>query len=362
MDDKPVRVAQMMTDMNYGGVEMVVMNYYKNIDRSKIQFDFFVFEGSSIPQKAEIESLGGRIFVVPKYTHILKYFRFLKSYLSSYQIVHSHMNTLSVFSLYSAKRAGVKNRLCHNHSTSGKGEFIKNFVKFLLRPLAQVFATDLFACSDYAGRWMYGKNTPFKVLNNAIDLEKFRYDKSLRDIVRKELCLENKKVIGHVGRFCYQKNHSLLIDIFFTFLKEQDAILMLIGEGELQESIKQKVKNLGIENNVIFLGKKKDIYRYYQAMDLFLLPSRYEGLPVVAIEAQASGLPCIISSNITLETKILNSTHFVSGGVEEYVTKIMQNICYDRKDAFNEMRNAGFDIKYEALKLQKYYEKLVVGF
>ena len=202
MGSKPIRIAQMMTDMNFGGVEMVVMNYYRNIDRTKVQFDFFALEGSTIPQKEEIESLGGRVFVVPKYTHLKKYEKEIQRLFkeNNYKIVHSHMNTLAVFSLYGAKKAGVPNRILHNHSTAGKGETKKNIMKYMLRPFAKIYPTKLCACSKYAGKWIYGKNTKFRVFNNAIDLEKYKFDPIRREELRKTLGIQDKKVIGHIGR------------------------------------------------------------------------------------------------------------------------------------------------------------------
>ena len=207
---QPIRVAQMMTDMNYGGVEMVVMNYYRHMDRSRVQFDFFALEGSTLPQREEIEQLGGRVYVVPKYTHLPQYEREIGRLFrqNGYQIVHSHMNTLSVLSLWGAKCAGVPNRIAHNHSTVGRGEGAKNVMKYLLRPFATVYPTRLCACSRTAGSWLYGEK-PFRVFNNAIELDRFTYDAAKRKAVRQELGLGDELVLGHVGRFCYAKNHGL---------------------------------------------------------------------------------------------------------------------------------------------------------
>lgn len=356
----PIRVAQMMTDMNYGGVEMVVMNYYRNIDRTKVQFDFFALEGSAIPQREEIEHLGGRVYVVPRYTHLSQYEREIQRIFreNEYQIVHSHMNTLGVFSLYGARRAGVPHRILQNHSTAGKGETKKNLMKYLLRPLAPVFATQLCACSRFAGAWMYGRKSQFTVLNNAIDLPKFRYDPKKRDALRKELGIHGQKVIGNIGRFCYQKNHNLLIDIFAEVAKQEDALLLLIGEGELEQQIRDKVHALGLDESVLFLGRRMDAYRYYQAMDLFLLPSRYEGLPVVGVEAQASGLPCVFSSAVTPEAGLLKTTVFVDGDVQQYVHAVLAGMNAERKDTSEEMKQAGFDISVEAQKLTEFYFNL----
>jgi glycosyltransferase EpsF len=364
MGQKPIRVAQMMTDMNYGGVEMVVMNYYRHIDRNKVQFDFFALEGSTLPQREEIEKIGGRVYIVPKYTHLSQYEKAIQKLFidNDYKIVHCHMNTLGVFAMYGAKKANVPNRILHNHSTSGKGETKKNIMKYLLRPFAKLYSTEFCACSRYAGEWIYGERTKFRVFNNAIDLDKYRYDEATRKELRTELGVEDKFIIGHIGRFCYQKNHAFLIDIFAEVLKKnEDAVLLLIGEGELEDEVRLKVKSLEIEDNVLFLGRKADAYRYYQAMDLFLLPSRYEGLPVVGVEAQAAGLPCVISDVVTQEAKMLDSTVFVSENenVEKWAEIVVDFGKKERKNTSKEMRAAGFDIKTEASKLLELYEELI---
>lgn len=361
----PIRVAQMMTDMNYGGVEMVVMNYYRHIDRTKVQFDFFALEGSSLPQREEIEQLGGRVYVVPKYTHLFQYEKEIQRIFqeNNYQIVHSHMNTLSVFSLYAAKKAGVPNRILHNHSTAGKGETRKNIMKYMLRPFAKMFPTELCACSKFAGEWIYGKKTEFKVFNNGIDLAKYQFDQKRRQSIRRELGIENKKVIGHVGRFCYQKNQEFLIEIFRVLANERnDAVLLLIGEGETELAIREKVSTLGLQDRVYFLGKQTDTSIFYQAMDVFVLPSRYEGLGMVAIEAQACSLPTICSAEVPQEAQVLSSTTFLKleDGPEAWADAIMlaESQC-DRRDTCNELRSAGYDIKLEATKLTTFYEKLL---
>lgn len=360
----PIRIAQMMTDMNYGGVEMVIMNYYRHIDRSRFQFDFYALEGSKIPQREEIETLGGRVFVVTRYTHVPEYEKALIKYFKEeqYQIVHSNMNTLSVFSLYAAKKAGVPNRIVHNHSTAGKGETRKNIMKYMLRPFSKLYPTKLVACSKYAGEWIYGKDADFTVFNNAIEVERFAYNPEIRKSVRKELGLDGKFVVGHVGRFCYQKNHDKLIDIFAEIKKkENNAVLMLIGEGELENAVKAKTKQLGHENDVLFLGKRNDINRIYQAMDVFVLPSRYEGLPVVGVEAQTAGLPCIFSGEVTDETKILPSSMFIplDASAENWANAVIESVKkYERKDVSTEIRKAGFDIKEQAEKMMKMYDAM----
>lgn len=362
---EPIRVAQMMTDMNYGGVEMVVMNYYRHIDRTKVQFDFFALEGSAVPQREEIERLGGRVYIVPKYTHLSAYekeiIRLFRQ--NQYKIVHSHMNTLSVFSLWGAKKAGIPNRIAHNHSTAGKGETKKNIIKYALRPFAKIYPTKLCACSQYAGEWLYGKNAEFQVFNNAIDLSRYSYDPQKAAAARKELGLEDKLVVGHIGRFCYQKNHDFLIDIFNEIHKQrQEAVLLLIGEGELEQDIRNKVKKLGLTDSVRFMGKQKDTSEFYQAMDCFVLPSRYEGLGVVAIEAQACSVPVICSTAVPKDAKITSSVKFIgldesSSNWADCVLDVIKTQV--KRNEREEVRKAGYDIEVEAQKLTDFYEELL---
>ncbi len=354
-----------MGKMENGGVESVIMNYYRHIDRSKIQFDFFVDRDSSIPQKNEIESLGGKIYLVPPYqkvnAYITELIRLLKD--NKYKIVHSNLNTLSVFPLYAAKKVGVPIRIAHNHSTAGKGETKKNIMKYMLRSLAKVNATHYAACSKYAGEWLFGKKSMEKgevtVFNNAIDLDKFKYDEAVRHEVRKELGIDDKFVIGHVGRFCYQKNHEFLIKIFDKIHeRDKGAVLMLIGTGNLVADVKKQVEDLGLTDCVIFLGNRFDCDRLYKAMDVFVLPSRYEGLPVVGVEAQASGVPCILSTAMTKETKMLDNTMMLGldKSAEIWADKALTYKTYPKRDISDEIKNKGYDIITESVKMEKYYE------
>ncbi len=249
--NNPVRIAQIMGKMVNGGVDAVIMNYYRNIDRSKVQFDFVVDSDSKFIPQDEIESLGGRIYIVPPYQKIGKYISALVKLFkqNKYQIVHSNINTLSVFPLFAAKKAGVPVRIAHNHSTAAKGETKKNILKYILRPFSKVFATHYVACSEYAGEWLFGKKAmesgKVTIFNNAIDLNKFKFDEKVRSEVRKELGIEDKFVIGHVGRLCFQKNQEFLIDIFEeVHRRDPNSVLLLIGDGEDREKIERKIKNL----------------------------------------------------------------------------------------------------------------------
>ena len=366
---EPIRVAQIIGKWLGGGVESVVMNYYRHIDRTKIQFDFICDEDSTNIPYGEIEKMGGKVILIPPYQKVFKYHKKLKEVLRSggYKIVHSHINTLSVFSLFAAKCAGVPVRIAHSHSTTNKKEKKKNLLKQVLRPFSKVFATDYMCCSELAGRWLFGNkeydNGNVYLLNNAIDLDKFKYDEEKRKEKRKELNIEDSTlVIGHVGRFVEQKNHRFLIDIFNEVHKQKEkSILLLAGQGPLMEEMKEKVKILGIEDNVKFLGQRNDINELYQAFDVFCLPSLYEGLPVVGVEAQATGLLCIFSDDMTKETKVLDTTEFLSlnQSVEEWTYTILKKYkSFKRKNCINEISKKDFNIKKEANKLtQKYYEE-----
>lgn len=368
MNKKPIRVAHIIGKWLGGGVEAVVMNYYRHIDHSKIQFDFICDEDSvNIPYE-EIEKLGGKVILIPPYQKIFKYQKELRKVLKDgeYKIVHSHINTLSVFPLYAAKRVGVPVRIAHSHSTTNKKEWKKNLLKQILRPFSKKYATYYMCCSELAGRWLFGDKAydegKVYLLNNAIDLDKFKYDEKIRSNKRKELGInDDTLVIGHIGRFVAQKNHTFLIDIFNEIHKKnKNSLLMLVGQGPLMNKIQEKVNNLGLKDSVIFLGQRSDVNELYQAMDVFILPSLYEGLPVVGVEAQASGLLCFLSDDMTKETKFLESTVFMSlsSTAEEWANNILQFLKeYKRhKDIQSGVSDCKFSIKDEAIKLvDKYF-------
>lgn len=367
---EPIRVAQIMGKWLGGGVESVVMNYYRNIDRNKVQFDFICDEDSKYIPKEEIENLGGKVILIPPYQKPFKYHKELKRVLKdgNYKIVHSHINTLSIFPLRAAKKAGVPIRIAHSHSTTNKAEKKKNMMKMTLRPFSKKYATHYFCCSELAGRWLFGDKTYDSgnvfLLNNAINLDKFKYNKKIRDEKRKELELaDNILAIGHIGRFVAQKNHTFLIDVFNEIHKKNDnAILLLAGQGPLQEEIKNKVQELGLESKVKFLGQINDTYKLYQALDIFVLPSLYEGLPVVGVEAQATGLLCELSNDMTKETKVLDTTRFISlnTSAEEWATIILDDYSkFKRHDTTSEITKNNFNIKNETSKLENEYYLLL---
>ena len=366
---KPIRVAQIIGKAINGGTESFAMNYYTNMDHSKVQFDFFVESTSKIIDKEKIESLGGKVVIIPSYTYIFVYIKTLKKLFKegSYDIVHSNMNALSVFTLYAAKKAGVKVRIAHSHSTTNKKEHLRNFIKNILRLFSKKYATHYFACSELAGRWLFGDKTFNKgevtVINNAIELEKYKFNEQTRDSLRAKYGLTNQFVIGHIGRFMSQKNHTFLIDIFYEVVKRQhNSKLLLIGDGPLYDEIVNKVHTLNLDDKVVFTGVKQNAYDYYNAMDVFVLPSLYEGLPVVGVEAQANGLPIVTSDTVTRDLNIAGGVDYLSLG--ETASFWANHIVHldtqiDRGAYFYKIKNSAFDIEAEAHKLERIYLEII---
>lgn len=363
---EPIRIAQIMGKWVGGGVEAVVMNYYRNIDRNKVQFDFICDDDSTCIPKEEIKNLGGKVILIPPYQKVFKYHKELKKVLKEgkYKIIHSHINALSVFSLWAAKSAKVPVRIAHSHSTSNKKEWKKTLLKNILRPFSKIFATDYFCCSELAGRWLFGNKTydqgKVYLLNNAIDVDKFKYNEKVRKAKRKELNIKDKDlVIGHIGRFVKQKNHEFLIEIFNEIHKQnKNTILLLAGDGPLKEAIQNKVKELNLDKNVKFLGQRNDVNELYQAMDLFLFPSLYEGLGMVLIEAQCAGNLCFASTEVPSVAKLTDNLNFISLSTtpEKWATDILNKIeQYHRKSNKSEITKANYDIKEEVKKLEKKY-------
>lgn len=310
-----LRVAHVVGKMLGGGVEAVVMNYYRHIDRDKVQFDFIVDGDSRLVPKCEIEYLGGRVFEVPPYQKLPAYMKALGDLLERerWQVVHSHINALSVFPLGAAKRVGVPVRIAHSHSTGGKGEWAKNALKALLRTQANRYPTHRFACSEHAGTWLFGNEVDFVIVRNAFEVGEFAFDGTSRNCVRNELGLtRSQRVIGHIGRFMAQKNHAFLLHVFAELTKRRsDVVLVLVGEGPLRPLIENMAIEYGISTRVRFLGQRGDVKRLYQAFDAFVLPSLYEGLGLVGIEAQAAGLPCVFSDAIPREVSLTSKCRFL---------------------------------------------------
>lgn len=359
---KPIRVAQIVGKMVGGGVESVVMNYYRHIDRSKVQFDFLVDEDSTRVPEEEIIALGGRVFRIPPYQHPIRYRRELIRLMREqrWPIVHSNINTLSVFPLSAAKKVGVPVRIAHSHSTMGKGEFAKNVMKLALRPFANVYATVRFACGHYAGEWLFGKNADFTVIPNGIELDKFRFDSAVRQETRKELGIaEDTFLIGHVGRFMPQKNQAFLVDVLADVLPSKpNAMIVFVGDGPDKPAVQQHAEELGIADHILFLGQRSDVNRLYQAFDVFCLPSLYEGLCIVGVEAQRAGLPCLFADAITREVDVTKSSRFMSMESVKGWSSFIATLESGARVSLSEEMFSDYDISRNAQKLTAMYIKL----
>lgn len=366
IENKPIRVLQIIGIVCGGGVEAVIMNYYRHIDRAKIQFDFVVdgFERTTLDD--EVESMGGKVYhVTPYQKNVFKYMCDIAHIIreNHYMIVHSNMNTISAFSLFVAWLNRVPVRILHNHSMAVPNEGMRTVMKNILRPFAKLFANQYFACSKISGTWMYGRkrmeNGQVKIVNNAVDVDKFAYNADVRDILRKELGISSDTfVMGHIGRFAFQKNHSFLVDIFAEVHKRNPkSVLVLVGDGELRSQIENKVTQLNIGDSVKLLGLRKDTARLYNIMDVFVMSSWYEGLPVVAVEAQANGLRCLLSDRISKESKINDNVEFLSlnPGAAVWAEKILGRKGERAFNAKEKLKAHGFCVNDEAHALEKFY-------
>ena len=354
-----IRVLHIVTYMGRGGLETMIMNYYRHIDRNKVQFDFLVHRDFEADYDEEILKLGGEIHHLPKLNPFSpSYYKALDKFFAEnrYDIVHSHLDCLSAYPLRSAKKYGVRVRIAHAHNKN-QDRNLKYIIKMVSKVLMPFYATHLFACSSEAGRWMFpGKK--FTVMNNAIDSRKYVYSPEREQNSRKKLGVEGKFIVGHVGRFNPQKNNNFLIDIFSEVSKRQsDAILLLIGTGDGQPQIVEKVKELGLQEQVMFLGNRSDVPELLQAMDVFAFPSLYEGLGIAAVEAQAAGVPCILSDQVPQECKMTEDVEFLSlnDSAELWAEHILQYRCVKKKDTSESICNAGYDIVNNAEWLQKFY-------
>lgn len=361
MREYPIRVLHVVPNMNAGGLETLIMNIYRNIDRTKVQFDFLLhYEGEFFYSK-EIRELGGKIYhtSVRDDSNLIKYFKDLNHFFKEhqeYRIIHGHMVSTAIFYLFYARKYRCEKRIIHSHNTNTiKG--LKGTLKKILASFSTVFANEYFACGIMAGKSLF-KDKTFHVVNNGIEIEKFRFNSKVREQVRKELKLSEFHLYGHVGRFNMQKNHAFLMKIFKEICKKDDlARLVLVGDGELKNQIFKMAEVLGIMDKIIYLGIRNDVNRLYQAMDLFILPSHFEGFPVVATECQAAGLPILVSNTVSDEIKIAPNVKFLSldGNQEIWADCAIEMINEKRIDTADIVREAGYDIKDVASELQAFY-------
>lgn len=376
MNKPSIRILQVLTIMNRGGAEAMIMNYYRNVDRNQIQFDFLLHRQEKGAYDDEILSLGGKIYKLrPIHPRSLGLYEkelddFFKQN-TQYRIVHSHLNALSSIVLGVAKKNGVQIRIAHSHLAVEKGTIwklfhkdtdrtalVKDFIQHIIRHRVRRVATHNFACGEKAGKWLFGEYGNFNIINNAIDSSKFIYNPNLRTSVREKLNLGTSKTIGHVGRFNEQKNHFYLIRIFHALLNiDSNYHLLLVGDGNLTQKVRKLTEELNISEKVTFLGIRKDIPDLLQAMDFFVFPSLYEGLPVTLVEAQASGLKIFASNNITHEVNLTGLISFleINDPPEKWALKIIEESNYTRKNTSLKIKEMQYDIHENALSLQNFY-------
>lgn len=366
---EPIRILHMIGSFEMGGSQAMVLNLYRSIDRSKVQFDFVIDHPDLNTLLPAFEELGAKIFIMPSFNgiNILKirnrWDSFFKEH-PEYKVLHSHVRSYASVYLSVAKKNGVKT-IIHSHSISngfGFSSYIKAIMQFPLRYQADY----LFACSEKAGEWLFGKNATkkknFYMISNAIDGERFEFNEIKRLQIRKKLGIEDKFVIGHVGRFTESKNHIFLIEVFEEICRARDdAVLLLVGDGMLKDKIENKILSLGLEGKVLLMGNRSNTEDFYQIMDIFMFPSLWEGLGIAVVEAQASGLTCFISDSIPLEVDLgvgLISVISLEESASVWANQIVNQNRLKRKGWKEAVVNAGFDMKRNGQFLQTFYMKI----
>ena len=363
-----IRILQLgMTD-NLGGIETFLINYYRHLDHSQIQFDFVNIYKNKLCFQDEIEQMGGSVFSVPSYyRHPIKYIKSVKKIINheKYKIVHCNMNSAAmIFPLVAGKLSNAKIVITHAHNSSSDKGFLKQTLHTFNKHFIKYLANTYFSCSNESSKWFYNKKirkgNNFFTIYNAVDTGRFEHDVRLRKELRKKMHInDNDFVIGHIGRFVKQKNQKWLVEKFQKELLEDKLKLVFVGKGELLQEIRNMVDVVGINKNIIFLEPTLEIEKIYNVFDIFIMPSLYEGLPNTAIEAQCVGIPTLLSENITKEAKIISNCEFFS--LDETSGKIldtMKRITNKEKTNHKLERFNLFDISFASKKITQIYEEL----
>lgn len=361
------RVLHILGGACYGGISAVVLNYYNNIDRDKIHFDIAVTDKYIGRDASILESMGCKVFPICLKSENLRLYKLqIKEILSNghYDAIHVHGNDTSWITLRIAKQMGIKTRIAHAHTAGHLGA---DTIRFKIRQsvcqfLNRRFATNLLSCGKKAGEYIYGKSvTKMRkhiVLPNAIDTKTFSFNPDKRCLIRNSLNLDNSFIIGMIGRLAPEKKPIYAISIFKAIKsKIPNAMLLMAGSGPDEDATKAEVCRLGLDRDVLFLGQRSDVYDLYQALDLYILPSLYEGFPVAAVEAMATGLPCLLSNTITDELKFGSKVHYLPlNNVTMWAEVAQQYISdQDRYSGQAEINNNGLDIRDTAKQLEKIY-------
>lgn len=368
MSDYLMKVLQITSELDGGGVDRLLYDYCSRMIPD-IRFDFIVTSKTEGMLEQPLRDLGCNIFHISQIRENTRlYKKQIKQILKkgNYDIVHDHSGYKAIFTMYYAKKYGIKGRIAHSHIAFIPEKLTSKIVRKLITSMTASCATSLYACGNDAAKWMWGEKKfnsgKVHIMTNAINADAFSYSTELREEVRKELGLENKFVIGNVARFSYQKNHEFLLRVFKIIKeKELSAMLLLVGSGELETEIRNQVQQLGLSNSVIFLGIRNDVHNLLNAMDVFLLPSRYEGLPVTLVEAQASSLTSYASDTITKEMKITDYLNFISLSSlpEKWAEIILDKGVLPRSNVFSKISSGNYNINIESEKMKVYYQELV---
>lgn len=358
---QPVRVLQVVTYMGRGGLETMLMNYYRHINRERVQFDFLTHRDFRADYDDEIEAMGGKLYRLPRLNPLSPaYHSALDAFFREhpeYRVVHSHLDCMAGVPLQHAKKHGVPVRIAHAHS-SNQTKDSKYLLKLWYRRNIPQAATQLFACSQTAGRWMFG-DRDFRVIPNAIDTGLYAYRRERAAAVRDTFGIqESTLVVGHVGRFDPPKNHPFLLEVFSTLCRRHpDACLLLVGDGPGRQNAEQQAAKLGIASQVRFTGVRSDVPELMQAMDVFVFPSSYEGLGIAMVEAQAAGLPCLMSDRVPEECVVTDLVDVLplTESPQKWAEKILSIVSRERCDHAAELNAHGYDISKQAQKLEDYY-------
>lgn len=362
-----IRILHSVSNMDRGGIETMLMNFYRHVDRTEVQFDFIQNKPDAGDYDEEIRSLGGRIFVSPgfkSYGNYLKFMRDLTAKYPEYKIIHTHNGPLMLYALKSAKKIGIPVRIAHAHSTAVPPGPI-SALKKVMRPMIKYAATERWGCSNAAGEFYFSKkywDAGHELIRNAIEPDNFKFDAAARTAIREQYGLGDKFILGHVGRLTAMKNQSMILDVFAELHKlDPQTHLLMVGTGELEKPLKAHTAELGITDSVTFTGVQTNVNEWYSVFDVFIMTSVNEGLPVVAVEAQAADLPCVLSDAITAEVRVTDNVKFMS--LSETPTAWAKTIlgfkdAKERVSRAEDLIKSGYEITTEAQRMQELYLKL----
>ena len=356
-----IKIVEIICALQNGGVETMLYNYLCNIDKKDYEIDIIAYGKANEIIKKRFENIGCRIIeITPKKTNLRKSLKELYSFLKegNYDIVHTHMNINNSIPLVFAKILKIPKRISHSHAAKDTRQCLKKIYEQINKFIIRILANQYLACGEEAAIYLYGKKMFFNhkvtILKNAIDLEKYKYNDKIRKEIRAEYGIkDNNILLGHVGRFTYQKNHIFLIELLKR-LNNPNFKMMLIGDGELKLKIIAKVNEYQLNDSVIFLENITNMHEYLSAMDIFLLPSNFEGLPLVGVEAQANGVKCLFSSNIDKRLKINSNVKILDLNLKKWIKECK---IEERIESEKNLREHGYDIKEQAKKLSHIYNE-----